>query len=129
VENLLYRNPWIRALVPLVLMCLVGLFTNTLVLEVSQGNNVLWLEIPAKPSFYVIIIVLAASAAYQIALSRYDNEVTKGFTPKQYEAQIRNRVAEGVAKRSLKLISEGNITQLEAETEAFKRIYGEGDNT
>jgi hypothetical protein len=66
-----------------------------------------------------------ASAFYQIKIQRYDRELAKGFTPKQYEAAIRNRVAEEVAKRSMKLIRDGHIDQLEKETETFKKLYGE----
>ena len=49
----------------------------------------------------------------------------KGFTAKQYEAAIRNKVAEDVAERSKKLIRDGEIEQLEKETEIFKKLYGE----
>ncbi len=54
-----------------------------------------------------------------------DSELLKGFTPKQYEACIRNQLAEDVSKRSRKLIKEGKIDQLVAETEAFKKLFGE----
>jgi hypothetical protein len=50
--------------------------------------------------------------------------IIKGFTAKQYEALIRNKVAEGVAERSNKLIRNGEIEQLEKETEIFNRLYG-----
>jgi hypothetical protein len=78
-----------------------------------------------KTSFYILLAAIVFSALYQIAVGRYDKEVARGFTPKQYEATIRNRVAEDVARRSRKLIRDGQIDRLERETDAFKRMYGE----
>ena len=126
METILFRNAWVRAIVPLLLMSIAGLTSNSLVTEIAHGNEIAWREIPLKASSYILLVSLALSVVYQIAVQRHDNELAKGFTPKQYEAQIRNRVAEDVAKRSQRLIREGNIEQLEKETETFKRLYGEG---
>jgi len=104
----------------------VGVASSALIVEISQGNQVQWGLIVHKASFYFIAVSLALSAWYQIAIQRHDRELAKGFTPKQYEASIRNRLAEHVAKRSQKLIRQGKIDQLEKETETFKRLYGEG---
>lgn len=104
----------------------VASFTiGTLVVEVSSGNEILWAQIPAKVSFYIFLLSTLILCIYQIQVSKHDREFIKGLTPKQYEAKIRNRVAEGVAKRSKKLITEGKIDQLEQETETFKKLYGE----
>jgi len=92
---------------------------------VAVGNIITWGQIPYKLSFYILSISTVLLAFYQIAISRYDLNLAKGFTPKQYEATIRNKVAEDVAKRSRKLIQEGKIEQLEKETETFKKLYGE----
>lgn len=125
IQNLLFRNAWIRALLPLILIGVVGVVSNTLVVELAKGNEIQWEQITRKASFYYLVAFTIISAVYQIALQRHDQDLARGFTPKQYEAQIRNRVAEQVAKRSLKLIKDGNIEQLERETETFKRLYGE----
>src|SRR4051812_3477007 len=125
IESLLFRNAWVRALLPLLFIGVVGVVSNTLVVELARGNQIDWSLLPHKPSFYYFVTATLVSALYQIALQRHDEELAKGFTPKQYEARIRNRVAEQVAKRSLKLIKDGDIEKLERETETFKRLYGE----
>jgi len=123
----LLRNPWIRAFLPLVLMGMASVAGNSLVTEITKGNEIVWSLIPQKVSFYILIIPTTILALYQILISNHDRDIVRGFTPKQYEASIRNKVAEGVAKRSLKLIEEGNVDQLEKETETFKKLYGENN--
>ena len=126
IEAFLLRSPWVRALVPLVLMGVVGVAASALVVEIAHQDSIRWEKIPYKVSFYVLVVAIILSALYQIAVYRFDQELVRGFTPKQYEATIRNRVAEDVARRSQKLIRDGNIEQLERETETFRRLYGEG---
>ena len=126
LKVLLLGNPWTRALVPLALMAIVGVTASSLVVEIAQGDQLRWSLIPQRLSFYLLLVATVVSAVYQIALQRHDKELARGFTPKQYEASIRNRVAEHVAERSRKLIREGKIDQLEKETETFKKLYGEG---
>jgi hypothetical protein len=125
MEDVFLKNPWLRALLPLVLMGIVGVTSSSLVVEIATGNDIQWSLVPKKVSFYILLMSTIASAFYQIKIQRYDRELAKGFTPKQYEAAIRNRVAEEVAKRSMKLIRDGHIDQLEKETETFKKLYGE----
>lgn len=125
IDAILFRNAWVRAFLPLILIGVVGIASNALVVELAKGNNIQWSQIASKASFYVLVATTIISAWYQIALQRHDQALLKGSTPKQYEAQIRNRVAEDVARRSQKLIREGNIEQLQKETETFQRLYGD----
>lgn len=125
MEDLFLKNPWLRALIPLALMGIVGVTASSLVVEIATGNDIYWSLAPQKVSFYILLMSTIASAFYQINIQRYDRKLAQGFTPKQYEAAVRNRVAEEVAKRSTKLIRDGHIDQLEKETEIFKKLYGE----
>lgn len=125
MEKLFLRNPWIRTLVPLLLMGVASVSGNTLVVEISSGNQVFWSEIPQKGSFYILLISTLVLGIYQLLIFKHDTNLSKGFTAKQYEAAIRNKVAEDVAERSKKLIRDGEIEQLEKETEIFKKLYGE----
>lgn len=126
LRALLLGHPWVRALIPLLLMAVAGVSASALVVEIAHGTEITWELIPSRVSFFVLVLTTVLSAAYQIAIQRNDRELARGFTPKQYEASVRNRVAEEVAKRSQKLIREGKIEQLETETETFRRLYGEG---
>lgn len=119
------KNPWIRTFLPLLLMGVASVSANCLVVEITSGNVIAWSLIPQKLSFYILLVTTVLLAFYQISISKHDRELAKGFTPKQYEAAIRNKVAEDIAKRSRKLIQDGKIEQLEKETETFKRLYGE----
>jgi hypothetical protein len=120
------RNPWIRALVPLVLMGVAGLAGNVLASEISTGPEISWSAIPSKVSFYIFLLATIVLCIYQVEISKHDRTLIKGFTAKQYEAAIRNKVAEDVAKRSKKLIRDGDIEKLEQETEIFNKLYGGG---
>lgn len=112
-------------MIPLALMAVAGVTGSSLVAEITTGNTIDWRKMTDTLSFYLLISATALAAIYQIAIERRDRVLVRGFTAKQYEATIRNRVAEDVARRSQKLIREGNIEQLERETETFKRLYGE----
>jgi len=98
---------------------------SVLASEISIDGVISWSSIPQKLSFYILLISTVALCIYQVTLSSNDRKFLKGITPKQYEAAIRNKVAEDVAKRSKKLIRDGAIDKLEKETEIFKKLYGE----
>jgi len=125
MEELFLINYWIRTLIPLVLMSIAGILTNSLIVNITVNNEIIWLLIPKQVSFYIFIIVTIFLWLYQVIIFKHDKELIKGFTPKQYEANQRNKLAEGIAKRSKKLIEEGNIEQLEKETTIFQKLYGE----
>jgi len=125
MESIFLRNPWVRAFLPLLLMGAASVSASSLVVEISTGNGVAWGLLPHKMSFYILLIATAILAIYQVSISKHDRDLAKGFTPKQYEAAIRNKVAEDIAKRSKKLIQDGKIEQLEKETETFRKLYGE----
>ncbi|MEZ8069422.1 hypothetical protein [Vibrio sp. FF145] len=125
MPDVFYRNPWLRALIPLLCATVVGVASSALIVEVASGQDVDWMSMPKKSSFYVVLVCILIACVYQVKLTKRDNELLKGFTPKQYEACIRNQIAEDVSKRSRKLINEGKIDQLVSETEAFKKLFGE----
>jgi hypothetical protein len=126
MEEILLKNPWVRSLLPLLLMGASSVFASSLVVEIASENQIAWNEIPQKISFYILVICTGALCLYQVSIARHDNSLIKGLTPKQYEASLRNQVAEESAKRARKLIKEGNIDKLEKETAAFKKLFGEG---
>lgn len=121
----LLTNPWVRTFIPLLLMGVANFSCNSLVVEVSNGNEIMLSAILQKSSFYILFISTSLLCLHQVLVSKRDNNLMKGFTPKQYEAAIRNKVAEDVANRSKKLIRKGDIDQLERETETFRKLYGD----
>ncbi|MNJ54350.1 hypothetical protein D3C77_497860 [compost metagenome] len=124
MEEFFLKNAWVRGILPIVFMSIAGVTASSLVVEIASGNQIEWSAMFKKISFYLLLLTTIASALYQIKIQKYDRQVSSGLTAIQYEAAIRTRVAEGVAERSMKLIQDGKIEQLEQETEAFKRLYG-----
>jgi len=96
MESILLRSPWIRAFLPLVLMGAASVSASSLVVEISSGNGILWGLMPQKLSFYILLVTTFLLTFYQISISKHDRDLEKGFTPKQYEAVIRNKVAEHI---------------------------------
>lgn len=122
---LLLKNPWTRALIPSALAGAVGLLANAVVAEITKNGVVVWEAAILNHNFHWLLLASALALIYQIALFRHDRALIAGFTPRQYEANIRNRVAESVAKRCQKLVRSGHIELLEKETETFKKLFGE----
>lgn len=125
MKDLILRNPWIRTLLPLLLLTIASFTANTLVVEISRGSNIDWLAIPKKISFYILLVATIATFFYQVLIFKNDTLMLKGLTPKQYEAALRNQVLEDTAKRVKKLIQGGDLEELEKATETFKRLFGE----
>ena len=125
MKELFLRNPWSRILIPLLLMVVVNICGNALISEISSANGINWAFMPSKVSFYILIISLIILCFCQIQIFKYDKDTIKGFTRKEFEANIRINIAEDVSKRSRELIKNGDIIQLEKETETFKKLYGE----
>lgn len=122
---LLLKNPWARALIPSALAGVVGLLANAAIAEITKDGVVAWEALIFNRNFHWLILTSVLGIIYQIVLFRHDRALISGFTPRQYEANIRNRVAESVAKRCQKLVRSGHIELLEKETETFKRLFGE----
>lgn len=120
-------NPWFRAFIPLLLMGVAAVSGNVLATEISGAEVIEWSSIPYKFSFYILLTSTVLLCIHQVAIASNDRKLIKGITAKQYEAAIRNKVAEDVANRSKKLIRDGEIEQLEKETEIFKKLYGEAE--
>lgn len=108
-------------------MGIAGVSGNVLAGEISIGEEITWLLIPQKFSFYILLTSTVILCIHQVAVASNDRKLIKGIRPKQYEAAIRNKVAEDVANRSKKLIRDGEIEQLEKETEIFNKLYGEAE--
>ncbi|NYT44772.1 hypothetical protein H0A64_08025 [Alcaligenaceae bacterium] len=122
---LLLKNPWTRALIPSALAGAVGLLANAVVAEITKNGVVVWEEAIFNRNLHWLLLASTLAFIYQIVLFRHDRALIAGFTPRQYEANIRNRVAESVAKRCQKLVRSGHIELLEKETETFKKLFGE----
>lgn len=125
MEEIFLKNPWVRALLPLLLMGGSSVFASSLVVEIASGNQIAWHDVPQKASFYILLICTGVLCIYQVAINRHDINLVKGLTAQQYDAALRIQVAEESAKRAKKLIKEGNIDKLEKETEIFKKLFGE----
>ncbi|MCX6064957.1 MAG: hypothetical protein NT121_04285 [Chloroflexi bacterium] len=125
MKDLILRNPWMRTLLPLLLLTIASFTANTLVVEISSGSNIDWFAIPKKISFYILLVATIATFFYQVLIFKNDTLMLKGLTPKQYEAALRNQVLEDTAKRVKKLIQGGDLEELEKATETFKRLFGE----
>lgn len=125
LEVLLLKNPWTRAIIPSALAGMVGLLANAVIAEITKEGVVVWESLIFNRNFHWLLLTSVIGLMYQIVLFRHDRALISGFTPRQYEANIRNRVAESVAKRCQKLVRSGHIELLEKETETFKRLFGE----
>ncbi|WP_312769092.1 hypothetical protein [Pseudoxanthomonas mexicana] len=121
----LLENPWIRATVPVAIAGAVGLLANAVVAEITKDGKVVWPLLLPNLNFWIMVALSIVALTYQIFVFRHDRALISGFTPKQYEANIRNRVAGTVAKRCQSLIRQGKIDQLEIETTTFTRLYGD----
>jgi hypothetical protein len=126
MEDVFFKNPWVRAFLPLILLGASSMFASSLVVEIANGNNIEWNLILSKVSFYLLIICTGLLCSYQVMISRHDQALIKGITPKQFEATMRYKVTEESAKRVRKLIKDGDVEKLEKETETFKKLFGEG---
>ena len=125
--DLFLINPWFRVFIPLLLMGASNVSGNILATEIYSTERIEWELIPYKFSFYILLVSIIFLFIHQVFVASNDKKLAKGITPKQYEAAIRNKVAEDVAKRSKKLIRNGDIEKLEKETEMFKKLYGEDE--
>lgn len=122
---LFLKNPWTRALIPSALAGAVGLFANAVVTEITRNGVVVWEDAIFNRNLHWLLLASILAFTYQVVLFRHDRALIAGFTPRQYEANIRNRVAESVARRCQKLVRAGHIELLEKETETFKKLFGE----
>ncbi|MGB8980625.1 MAG: hypothetical protein WCC12_02000 [Anaerolineales bacterium] len=128
MRTLLLGNPWFRTIIPLLLAGVISVFTNSLVVEISNGDKVFWYEMPKTSSFYILIVSTLLLAVYQFQLFKHDSLIPTGLTQRQYKALIREMIADDIAGRCKQLIRDGRITQLKKESEVFSILFGELGN-
>lgn len=126
MSEIFLKNPWVRSFVPLILIAVSSVVASTLVVEIAEGNTINWAELPKKESFYFLLAATVMMCIYQVLIFKHDSKLIKGITPKQFEASLRNEVAEATAKRAKKHIKDGRIDLLEEETLKFQKLFGEG---
>lgn len=126
VSEFFLKNLWVRSFVPLILMAITSVVASALVVEIADGSSIHWSKLPEKHSFYFLMVTIVMMCLYQVLIFQSDSKFIKGLTAKQFEASLRNEVAEEAAKRAKKHIKEGRIDLLEQETLKFKQLFGEG---
>ena len=126
MSEIFLKNPWVRSFVPLILMVVSSVVASSLVVEIAEGNTINWAALPDKQSFYLLLVATVLLCIYQVVLFKHDSKLMKGITPKQFEASLRNEVAEATAKRAKKHIKDGRMDLLEDETLKFQKLFGEG---
>lgn len=107
-------------------MAVSSVVASSLVVEISDGNTINWSDLLTIKSFYMLVVATVILCLYQVVLFKHDSKLIKGITPKQFEASLRNEVAEATAKRAKKHIKDGRIDLLEEETLKFQKLFGEG---
>ncbi|MDR5875119.1 hypothetical protein [Vreelandella gomseomensis] len=119
-----YRNPWVRAILPIVLMAMIGVFTNLVSHEITESKKPILYVLLNDINFLYLLIFSLVLAWYQIGAINYDNTFRNSLSQEDFDAYMRREALEGTAKRVKKLIKEGDIDNLRKETQAFKDMFG-----
>jgi len=122
VIDFLHKNPWARALIPLILAGFAGVFSSSLIVEIASGSAIIWGQAYLKVSFYLLLVAIFLSALYQTFIFKKDSAFL-GLTRKQFEDGLRGHCLPDAAKHCKRLLAEGKIDEFNEATQKLSNLF------
>lgn len=82
----------------------------------------MWQEIYLKVSFYLLLVIILTSAAYQVFIFKRDSAFL-GLTRKQFEDGLRGHCLPDAAKHCKRLLAEGKIDEFNEATQKLSNLF------
>jgi len=122
--NKILLSYWAKASIPSLSAAFMGFFTSTLIADITPSETTEWNKIPNSGSLYLTLFFVTVSVLYTWYVLKNEINIEK-MTSKQFEASLRNGVADAAKNHLVDLIKAGNFSELEQNTEIIQRLFGD----
>jgi len=115
----LYRSPGLKTGTSLTTSLLVGIFSNSLVTEITTRNGIIWASMPNKFSFWALAVSSFLTFQFHRHLHLYETEVSAFKDVDFCIAYVRSQLIPAQVSASIDAIAAGDDAQFKA---AMKKI-------
>jgi len=115
----IYRSPALKTAISVITSLLVGIFSNTLVTEITTGAGIDWGSMPQKFSFWALVVSSLLTFQFHRHLHLYETEISAFKDVDFCIAYARSQLIPAQVSASIDAITAGDDDQFKA---AMKKI-------
>jgi uncharacterized membrane protein YfcA len=114
--------PLAKALIPALLSAGIGVFSGSLVTEITVASELRWAEVPQTLSFYMLLVLTAAQIIFSRWVYEMDRDVMRFSETTYCLAFIRSRLLPEVAIRFGEQIRNGQGGELKRAMDEVREV-------
>lgn len=115
-------SPECKTIVGYVLPILSGVFTGTLILEISTANGINWKLLISAKSLYALLLLTVVIYKYHRSLYRREKEIRQFLDTDFCIAYMRSQCLPEAAEQYKRLIRDGQGGELKQAMDEIKKI-------
>lgn len=119
IRDRIYRSPGAKVAISTVTSVLIGIFSNTLVTQITKNGEIVWQSIPSASSFWALLISCFVAFQFHRYLLAYETQVSAFKDADFCMAYARSQLLPAQVAASMEAIAAGDLEQFK---EAMKQI-------
>ena len=119
IRDRIYRSPGAKVAISTVTSVLIGIFSNTLVTQITKNGEIVWQSIPSASSFWALLISCLVAFQFHRYLLAYETQVSAFKDADFCMAYARSQLLPAQVAASMEAIAAGDLEQFK---EAMKQI-------
>lgn len=116
----IYRSPALKTAISILTSVLIGIFSNTLVTEITTTEGLAWSSLPATFSFWALLASCVAAFQFHRYLHAYETEVSAFKDVDFCMAYARSQLIPAQVAVSIEAIATGNIDEFKVAMKQIK---------
>lgn len=120
VRDRIYRSPAMKTCISLLTSVLIGIFSNTLVTEITTASGIVWSSMPTKFSFWALIFAAISAFQFHRHLHLYETEISAFKDVEFCMAYARSQLIPAQVAASMDAIAAGDDAQFKAAMKQIK---------
>lgn len=119
-RNRIYRSPALKTAISIITAVLIGIFSNTLVTEMTTSGGISWASMPSKFSFWGLLLSMFAAFQFHRHLHAYETEISAFKDVDFCMAYARSQLIPAQVAASIEAIAAGDDAQFKAAMKQIK---------
>lgn len=120
LRDRIYRSPTWKTAISVGTSLLVGIFSNTLVTEITTSSGISWESAPSKFSFWALVVSTLAAFQFHRHLHAYETEISAFKDVDFCIAYARSQLIPAQVAVSMEAIAKGDVDQFKAAMKQIK---------
>lgn len=120
LKNRVYRSPSIKTGISIVTSVFAGIFSNTLVTQITTPQGIAWASFYTTFSFWALLLVCLATFGFHRFLYAHEVEISAFKDTDFCVAYARSQLIPAQVKASIQAIDKGDVDQFKAAMKQIK---------